>query len=67
MIFPSPHAILSEVTWQGHDFADAARDDVLWKRATVSILQTGASFSFELLKEWLKVEARQKLGLSLPG
>jgi hypothetical protein len=59
----SPHSILLEVTWAGHDFADAARDDVLWKKATISILKDGASFSFELLKEWLKMEAKQKLGL----
>jgi hypothetical protein len=59
----SPHGILLEVTWAGHDFADAAKDDQLWKKASTTILKEGASFSFELLKEWLKIEAKLKLGL----
>lgn len=63
----SPYAILLEITWDGHDFADAIRDDALWKKATISVLKEGASFSFQLLKDWLVMEGRQKLGLNLPG
>lgn len=60
----SPHGILLEVTWAGHDFADAAKDEQLWKKASTTVLREGASFTFELLKEWLKSEAKLKLGLS---
>jgi len=59
----SPQALLTEVTWAGYDFADAAADDVIWKKASVTVLKHGASFTFDLLKEWLKAEAKAKLGL----
>jgi hypothetical protein len=62
---PSPNAILNSVTWSGHDFADAARDDVIWKKATRTVLKEGASFTFDLLKYWLRNEAQQHLGLPL--
>jgi hypothetical protein len=35
----------------------------LWKKASPTILKDGASFNFELLKEWLTMEAKKKLGL----
>ena len=54
---------VSRMTWAGHDFLDAARDDTLWKKATEYVLKPGVSWSFDLLKEWLKHEARQRLGL----
>ena len=54
---------VSRMTWAGHDFLDAARDDNLWKKAKEFVLKPGVSWSFELLKEWLKHEARQRLGL----
>ena len=51
--FPSPIAILNSVTWSGHEFADAARDDVLWKKATRTVLKEGASFTFDLISTGL--------------
>lgn len=60
----SPQALLDEITWAGYDFADAAADDAIWKKASVTVLRHGASFTFDLLKEWLKAEAKTKLGLS---
>jgi hypothetical protein len=60
---PSPNAQLTSVTWSGHDFADAARDDAIWRKATKTVLKEGASFTFDLLKQWLRSEAQQRLGL----
>ncbi len=28
-----PEALLTSLTWQGHEFADAARDETRWKKA----------------------------------
>ena len=61
----SPVGLLTEVTWAGHDFADAAKDDQLWRKASKTILKEGASFSFDLLKQWLLVQGQQQLGLPL--
>lgn len=52
-----------KLTWQGQDFINAAEDETIWKKAKCNILKPGVSFTFDILKEWLKAEAKQKLGL----
>ncbi len=54
-------AVLLRLTWLGHDFLDAARDATLWKQALEKIIKPGMSWSFSLLVEWLKQEARRRL------
>lgn len=56
-----PYAALYRLTWTGHDFLDAARSDTVWKKARESVLKPGMSFTFDLLKEWLKAEITQGL------
>lgn len=60
---PSPEGLLISVRWSGYEFADAARDNAVWKKATKTVLKDGASFTFDILKEWLKSEAKRHLGL----
>lgn len=55
--------IIKGLTWDGHDFLDAATDDTLWKKAKESILKPGASITFALLLEWLKTEIKKKIGI----
>ncbi|MCP9935122.1 DUF2513 domain-containing protein [Cyanobium sp. Candia 9D4] len=62
---PSPKAILNSVTWSANDSADAPRDDVIWKKATRTVLEERASFTFDPLNYWLRIEAQQPLGLPL--
>lgn len=57
--YPEPIAIVTRLTWAGNDFVDAARDDALWKRAMTKVVKSGASFTFEILKEALKAEITQ--------
>jgi len=59
----SPNAILLEVTWNGHEFLNAAKDATIWEKAKATLFKTSTSITFDLLVEWLKAEARQKLGL----
>lgn len=42
---------------------DATKDDSIWNKARENIFKPGVSFTFGLLLEWLKLEAKQKLGL----
>lgn len=60
---PGPAARLTSLTWDGHDFLDAARNDGVWNQALRSILDSGKSFTFDLLKEALHQAARGALGL----
>jgi hypothetical protein len=48
------------LTWAGHDFLDAARDDTIWNKAKDKFLKPGISWTFSILFEWLKGEARKK-------
>jgi Hypothetical protein (DUF2513) len=51
------------LTWQGHEFLAAARDDSLWNQAKRKILGAAGGMVFELTKAWLMHEAKQKLSL----
>jgi hypothetical protein len=55
------------LTWAGHDFLDAARNDTIWKMAKDKILKPGASWTFSLLAEFLKQEASRQIFGVPPG
>jgi len=63
----SPQALPLSITWSGHDFLDAMRDDTIWNKAKEKVLMpagkaaVGASFS--VLLGWLKYQAAEKLGI----
>ena len=46
------------LTWNGHEFLDAARNDSIWNKAK----EKAISMNFELLKELLLCIIRQQLG-----
>ncbi len=46
--------IVSRLTWAGHDFADASRDDVVWKKAIRHIGERTKSVTFDVLISVLK-------------
>ena len=56
-----PSVRIPRLTWQGCEFVDAIRDDTLWQKAKVSVLKPGMSFTFDVLKDWLKTEITQGL------
>ena len=51
------------LTWAGQDFLDASKDDSLWAKAKETIIKPGTSFTFDILLEWLKMKAKEKIGL----
>ena len=55
--------IVNRLTWAGHEFLQSIRDDSLWNKAKDHVLKPGASWTFELLKEWLKQELKRRIGL----
>lgn len=46
--------IVSRLTWEGHDFADACRDDVVWKKTIRHIGEKTKSVTFDVLVSVLK-------------
>lgn len=59
----SPSAIPISLTWAGHEFADAARNETVWGKTKTFFKEKGATAGFGLLLEVLKNQAKQHLGL----
>lgn len=55
------NAAIKRLTWDGCNFADEIRSDTLWKKAKETVLKPSASFTFSILREWLKTEITQGL------
>jgi hypothetical protein len=60
------NAFVIRLTWDGHEFLDASRDSKIWKLAKDHIIKPGASWTFQVLMEWLKREAQQRF-LGVPA
>lgn len=58
------HWLIYGLTWDGHEFLDAARNDTFWEKAKDIFVNKGAPFSFDVLKEILVKMIRQGLGLN---
>jgi len=54
-------ASMSRLTWEGHDFLDAARNDTIWNKAKEKVLKPGLSWTFSMLLEYLKAEAHAQM------
>jgi hypothetical protein len=52
------------LTWQGHDFLDAARDAKIWKKAKSTLTSKIQSFTFEVLKGLLVEYSKQAIGIN---
>ncbi len=54
------------LTWEGHDFLDAIKNDTIWEKVKAGIKSKGLEIgqvSFGVLKEYAKVEIKSKLGI----
>ena len=58
---PADFALVWRLTWAGCEFAEAVRSDTLWKKAKENVMKPSMSFTFDVLKEWLKTEITQGL------
>jgi hypothetical protein len=58
-------AVVTGLTWAGHDFLDAMKNDTVWLKARENILKPLGGVAFDVLKEWLKAEMRQKLQIPI--
>jgi hypothetical protein len=59
----SPTAILTSITWKGHDFIDVARSNTVWGQAQEKAKSVGGSLTFDLMKELVVAVARSQIGL----
>lgn len=54
-------AQLWRLTWEGHEFTSAIREDTLWKKAKEAVIKPTTSWTFAILRAYLKAEAIRKI------
>lgn len=55
---------VSGLTWDGHNFIDAARNDVIWKKAFDVLKDKGVDATFDVLKTLLGSMTLKAMGLT---
>lgn len=58
----SPEAIITQLTWAGHEFLDSARENQIWNQAKDLINKVGGA-SIQIWVSLLTVIIQKKLGL----
>lgn len=58
-----PNGSVSGLTWQGHDFVSAVRDNNIWRKTKENVLKPAASWTFAMIVEYAKAEAKKRLGI----
>jgi hypothetical protein len=58
-----PEIMVVKLTSSGHDAIAAAENDTNWQKAKKFATEKGVSFTFGMLVEILKAEAKTRLGL----
>ena len=57
------------ITFDGHDYLDAIRDDGIWQKTKTAVLETGGNATVEILKAlalgFLKQKIEKHTGISL--
>jgi len=59
----SPEAMLTSLTWAGHEFAEAARDESRWKKAMGIVQEKGGSVTLSVLTQLLTGLMKGAFGL----
>lgn len=58
-----PNSKIFKLTWAGHEFADAARNDKLWTKAMGIVKEKGGSVTMDVLKDLLTSLMKAAIGL----
>lgn len=59
-------AMVNGLTWKGHEFLDATRNDTIWAKTKETFVKSGAPLVAELLLSVAKSIIGQRTGLSMP-
>lgn len=53
----------TSLTWQGHEFLDASRNEKAWKRVLKTIREKGGGLTFEIVKALLIQYAKEEFNI----
>ena len=57
--------VATRLTWTGHEFLDAARNETVWNKAKDQIKKSGVEVTISIMQELLKKSLREALGLPI--
>ncbi|MCZ6653911.1 MAG: DUF2513 domain-containing protein [Planctomycetota bacterium] len=60
----SHRAIPRNITWEGYEFLELARQDSLWEKAKRKVSEAGAGLTLDVIKGVLAQLAKEAVGLS---
>ena len=60
---PIPKYDLYKLTWNGHEFLDAARDDKRWRTAMAKVVEMGGTVTIGVLQQILVAVMKGTVGL----
>jgi hypothetical protein len=49
----APEGMIMNLTWAGHEFAEAIRNDTWWKKAMDDVKEKGGNITIDILKQLL--------------
>ena len=55
--------LIEALTWEGHEFLDAAKNEGVWKRVQKTVNEKGGSLPFDVVKALAIQFAREAVGL----
>ncbi len=58
-----PSVRVLRLTWSGHDFISAVRDDTVWKKVKENVIKPASSWTFSLILDYAKKEIKKLIGL----
>lgn len=62
-IQPVPEWVEVRLTWDGHEFIDAARNETIWAKFKQVVAEKGGTISFSLAVNLLTAVSKQHFGL----
>lgn len=60
-----PQILIHRITWAGHEFLEAVRDETIWAKSTKAIVSAGVGFGLPILMAVLRAKASEHLGIPL--
>ncbi len=55
--------MITSLTWEGHEFTEAARDERRWKKAVGIVAEKGGNITLDVMKQLLMSLMKGTLGL----
>ena len=64
LIIPKAYSSIQRLTFEGHNYLNAIRDNTIWAKTKEALVSVGSSASIEIIGDVAKQKIKEVLGLS---